>query len=70
MTKKAYTRPCITVVRFRSERGYASSIIVNPPDLQIDLMINQQIDEMNYHNSIQDFEYHSTWIDDDGSFWL
>lgn len=70
MVKKSYIKPSITIVRFRSEHGYASSLQIDPIEMQINLMINQQIEEMNYHNNIQDFEDHATWLmDDDGSFW-
>lgn len=70
MRKKEYIKPEIIVIQFRSERGYASSFQGNPIEMQINLMINQEIDEMNYHNNIQDFTDHPSWlINDDESFW-
>ena len=71
MMKKKYIAPGVTVVSFRNERGYASSSIVTPLEEQINLMLVMEEEESeHYHNSIQDFTTHGTWLrDEDDSFW-
>lgn len=70
--KKKYIAPTLSVVSFRNERGYASSSIVTPLEEQINLMLVMEEEEQeHYHNSIQDFTTHDTWLrDEDDSFWL
>lgn len=72
MIKKKYIAPGVTVVSFRNERGYASSGVMAPLEEQINLMLVMEEEESeHYHNSIQDFTTHDTWLrDEDDSFWL
>ena len=66
MNKKTYIPPSITVVEFRSEKGYADSGVV-PQDGLIELL--------NYESGSQEtevFSVHTGWDDEssnDNHFW-
>ena len=68
MNKKTYIPPAITVVEFRSEKGYADSVIGVPQEgLLIELL--------NYENGSQEtevFSVHTGWGDESSTenhFW-
>jgi hypothetical protein len=66
MQKQPYITPTITVVEFRSEKGYADSGVVSQDGL---------IELLNYENGSQEtevFSVHTGWDDEsstDNHFW-
>ena len=66
MNKKTYIPPAITVVEFRSEKGYADSGVVSQVGL---------IEWLNYENGSQEtevFSVHAGWGDESSTenhFW-
>lgn len=65
MKKKTYTAPVLTVVEFRSERGFASMGIVVPEVGTFELFYNQQSGQ-----ETESFITHDTWTDGSDNFWL
>ena len=63
MKKKTYTAPVLTVVEFRSERGFAVSTVV-PEVGTFELFYNQQSGQ-----ETESFITHDTWTDGSNSFW-
>ncbi|MBR1799574.1 MAG: hypothetical protein IJ761_06750 [Bacteroidales bacterium] len=60
--KIQYTPPILTVVDFRTERGYAFSSLQET--------IDQLIDRQSTTSSLEQFEYQSGWSQSDGDgFW-
>ena len=64
MKKKTYTAPVLTVVEFRSERGFAVSTVV-PEVGTFELFYNQQSGQ-----ETESFITHDTWTDGSDGFWL
>lgn len=64
MKKKTYTAPVLTVVEFRSERGFASMGIVVPEVGTFELFYNQQSGQ-----ETESFITHDTWTDGSNGFW-
>ena len=64
MKKKTYTAPVLTVVEFRSERGFAVSTVV-PEVGTFELFYNQQSGQ-----ETESFITHDTWTDGSDNFWL
>ena len=57
-SKKEYTAPALTVVTFKSERGYAMSSI----------KLWETVDAEEY-NQVEDYSTHGTWGSTGESFW-
>lgn len=74
--KKPYTKPILTSVAFRSEKGYAmsSSIIdqfANPINDQIELMFLEETGDGSYaYRDLEVFEEHNDWQEDGDGFWF
>lgn len=64
MQKQPYITPAITVVEFRSERGFASTGIVVPEVGTFELFYNQQSGQ-----ETESFITHDTWTDGSNGFW-
>ena len=64
MKKKTYTAPVLTVVEFRSERGFASTGIVVPEVGTFELFYDQPGEQ-----ETESFITHDTWTDGSNGFW-
>lgn len=65
MSKKTYIPPAITVVAFRSEKGYADSGVIGVPQTGL-------IELLNYESGSQEtetFSLRSGWEEDNNHFW-
>ncbi|MBR6899718.1 MAG: hypothetical protein IKN29_05450 [Bacteroidales bacterium] len=65
MKKKTYTAPVLTVVEFRSERGFANTGIVVPEVGTFELFYDQPGGQ-----ETESFITHDTWTDGSDNFWL
>ncbi len=63
MKKKTYTAPVLTVVEFRSERGFAVSTVV-PEVGTFELFYDQPGGQ-----ETESFITHDTWTDGSNGFW-
>lgn len=57
--KKQYTAPQLTVVEFKSEKGYAASTLTSLSFWDVSLMTTGQV---------EDYTQHDTWTSE-GGFW-
>lgn len=65
MQKQPYITPTITVVAFRSEKGYADSGVIGVPQTGL-------IELLNYESGSQEtetFSLRSGWEEDNNHFW-
>ena len=73
MDRNKYTKPLLTIVSFRTERGYASSIIEaigNPLQDQIELMFMAESDNNDSYHETEVFDEHNTWRQDNDGFFM
>lgn len=65
MKKKTYTAPVLTVVEFRSERGFADSTGIVVPEVgTFELLYDQTGGQ-----ETESFITHDTWTDGSNGFW-
>ncbi len=73
MEKNVYIKPALTVVEFRVESGYASSMAElipgNPLDGYLEMMMTTQGGSNDY-GATETFSNHGTWQEDNGGFWF
>lgn len=66
MKKKTYTAPVLTVVEFRSERGFADSTGIVVPEVgTFELFYGQETERQ----ETESFITHDTWTDGSNGFW-
>lgn len=73
MLRKEYITPALTVVSFRNERGYASSIIEaigTPLQDQIELMFMMEADDNGSYHETEVFSEHDVWTQETDGFFL
>lgn len=66
MKKMQYTKPELTVVEFRAERGFVASDIIGLPQVG---MLEMLYYENNANQETETFTTHDTWLEGSNGFW-